>query len=132
MDFKFETIEQEVYQTTGTVNYPNEHAYTRVTEFKYLTGQKHRKTSIVFEYPKNDGDPYYPVPRSENAELYKKYQKLSGELKNVFFVGRLATYKYYNMDQVVAQALTLYKKITTIHDHDPQHNGYPVHVASYS
>ena len=132
LDFKFETIEQEVYQPTGTVNYPNEHAYTRVTEFKYLTGQKHAKTSVVFEYPKDDGDPYYPVPRSENAELYKKYQKLSGELKNVFFVGRLATYKYYNMDQVVAQALTLYKKITTPQDHEPHHNGYPVHVKSYS
>jgi UDP-galactopyranose mutase len=132
LDFKFETIEQEVYQPTGTVNYPNEHAYTRVTEFKYLTGQKHAKTSVVFEYPKDDGDPYYPVPRSENAELYKKYQRLSGELKNVFFVGRLATYKYYNMDQVVAQALTLYKKITTPQDHEPHHNGYPVHVKSYS
>ena len=132
LDFKFETIEQEVYQPTGTVNYPNEHAYTRVTEFKYLTGQKHAKTSVVFEYPKDDGDPYYPVPRSENAELYKKYQRLSGELKNVFFVGRLATYRYYNMDQVVAQALTLYKKITTPQDHEPHHNGYPVHVKSYS
>jgi UDP-galactopyranose mutase len=111
LEFKFETIETEHYQPTGTVNYPNEHAYTRVTEFKYLTGQKHAKTSIVFEYPKDQGDPYYPVPRPENAELYKKYEQLVKQTKDVYFVGRLATYKYYNMDQVVAQALTLYKKI---------------------
>lgn len=112
LEFKFETIESESYQATGTVNYPNEHAYTRVTEFKYLTGQKHPKTSVVFEYPKDTGDPYYPVPRPENAELYKKYQLLANQTPDVYFVGRLATYKYYNMDQVVAQALTLFKRIS--------------------
>ncbi len=111
LDFKFETVDAEKYLPTGTVNYPNEHAYTRITEFKYLTGQKHSKTSIVYEYPKDNGDPYYPVPKSENAELYRKYQLLTSETKEVYFAGRLATYKYYNMDQVVAQALTLYKKI---------------------
>jgi UDP-galactopyranose mutase len=111
LDFKFETHPVEVFQPTGTVNYPNEQAYTRITEFKYLTGQKHDKTSVVYEFPKAEGDPYYPVPRPENAELYRKYQLLAAELENVFFVGRLATYKYYNMDQVVAQALTLFKKI---------------------
>ncbi|MGN6532133.1 MAG: UDP-galactopyranose mutase [Ginsengibacter sp.] len=113
LEFKFETIEQEIYQSTGTVNYPNEHPYTRITEFKYLTGQKHSKTSIVYEYPKDEGDPYYPVPRPENGELYRKYQLLASGEKNVYFAGRLATYKYYNMDQVVAQALTLFKKILT-------------------
>jgi UDP-galactopyranose mutase len=111
IDFKFDTIETEVFQPTGTVNYPNEHAYTRVTEFKYLTGQKHPKTSIVYEYPKAEGDPYYPVPRPENAELYKKYQRLTMGLANVYFTGRLATYKYYNMDQVVGQSLALFKKL---------------------
>jgi UDP-galactopyranose mutase len=111
LEFKFETVETEVFQPTGTVNYPNEHPYTRVTEFKYLTGQKHPKTTMVYEYPKAEGDPYYPVPRPENAELYKKYQALADETPNVHFVGRLATYKYYNMDQVVAQSLTLFKKI---------------------
>ena len=111
LEFKFETIENEIYQPTGTVNYPNEHAYTRVTEFKYLTGQRHPKTSVVYEYPTDSGDPYYPVPRPENAELYKKYQQLANQTNHVYFVGRLATYKYYNMDQVVAQALTLFKKI---------------------
>lgn len=111
LEFKFETIDAETFQSTGTVNYPNEQLYTRITDFKYLTGQKHTKTAIVYEFPKAQGDPYYPVPRPENAELYKKYQKLADSMTNTFFVGRLATYKYYNMDQVVAQALTCFKKI---------------------
>lgn len=111
LEFKFETINQEYYQPTGTVNYPNEQLYTRITDFKYLTGQQHPKTAIVYEYPKAEGDPYYPVPRPENAELYRRYQQLAATVSNTYFVGRLATYKYYNMDQVVAQALTTYKKI---------------------
>jgi len=111
IDFKFDTIETEVFQPTGTINFPNEHPYTRVTEFKYLTGQKHPKTTVVYEYPTNEGDPYYPVPCPENTELYKKYQKLAANIKNVYFSGRLGTYKYYNMDQVVGQSLALYKKI---------------------
>lgn len=111
IEFKFETYETEKFQSTGTINYPNEHLYTRITEFKYLTGQKHPKTSVVYEYPKAEGDPYYPVPRPENAELYKQYQLLASQVPDTYFTGRLATYKYYNMDQVVAQSLTLYKKI---------------------
>ena len=110
IEFKFETIDNEV-SATGTVNYPNEQAYTRITEFKCLTGQKHPKTSVVYEYPTAEGDPYYPIPRPENTELYKRYQLLTASLKNVHFTGRLATYKYYNMDQVVGQSLTLYQKI---------------------
>jgi UDP-galactopyranose mutase len=124
LEFKFETLETETYQPTGTVNYPNEHPYTRITEFKYLTGQKHAKTSIVFEYPTDEGDPYYPVPRPENAELYKKYQQLAAQLKDVYFSGRLATYKYYNMDQVVAQSLSLYKKILAPSENEYHVNGY--------
>ena len=112
LEFKHQTINAERYQPAPVVNYPNEHLYTRVTEFKYLTGQEHPKTSIVYEYPRAEGDPYYPVPRPENAELYKKYQELANATHGVHFVGRLATYKYYNMDQVVAQALTLYAKIS--------------------
>jgi UDP-galactopyranose mutase len=112
LEFKHETLNTETFLPTAVVNYPNEHAYTRITEFKYLTGQKHPKTSVVYEFPQAEGDPYYPVPRPENAELYNKYKKLADQTPNVHFVGRLATYKYYNMDQVVAQALTLYKKIT--------------------
>jgi UDP-galactopyranose mutase len=111
LEFKFETIDAEYFQPTGTVNYPNEQLYTRITDFKYLTGQKHHKTAIVYEFPRAEGDPYYPVPKPENAELYKKYQQLAANMTNTYFVGRLATYKYYNMDQVVAQALTTFKKI---------------------
>ena len=111
IEFKFDTLDTEVFQSTGTVNFPNEHPYTRITEFKYLTGQKHSKTSIVYEYPTAEGDPYYPIPRPENAALYKKYKVLADSMTNTFFTGRLGTYKYYNMDQVVAQSLTLFEKL---------------------
>jgi UDP-galactopyranose mutase len=120
IEFRFETLETEKFQPTGTLNYPNEHLYTRTTEFKYLTGQRHEKTTIVYEYPKKDGDPYYPVPQPENAALYKKYQALADEFPNVFFTGRLGTYKYYNMDQVVAQSLTLFRKIKELHGTERQ------------
>lgn len=125
LEFKFETVEAESFQPTGTVNYPNEHPYTRITDFKYLTGQKHPKTTIVYEYPKAKGDPYYPVPRPENAEIYKKYQQLTAAMTNTYFVGRLATYKYYNMDQVVAQSLTLFKKLMQ-HQSETHVNGQKV------
>jgi len=111
LEFKHETHDTPVYQSAPVVNYPNEQLYTRVTEFKYLTGQEHAKTSIVYEFPKSQGDPYYPVPRKENADLYARYQGLAEATPEVHFVGRLATYKYYNMDQIVAQALTAYGKI---------------------
>jgi UDP-galactopyranose mutase len=109
--FAFETVDNEWSQPVAVVNYPNDHAYTRVTEFKHVTGQVHPKTSLVYEYPMAEGDPYYPVPRPENTELYKQYQALAEQTQGVWFVGRLATYKYYNMDQVTAQALTVYRKI---------------------
>ncbi len=112
LEFKHETLNKRVFQSAPVVNYPNEQVpYTRITEFKYLTGQEHSKTSIVYEFPKAEGDPYYPVPRPENNMLYKKYQALAESVSGVHFVGRLATYKYYNMDQVVAQALSLCGKI---------------------
>jgi len=111
LEFKHETHTQAKFQEAPVVNFPNDNAYTRCTEFKYLTGQEHPKTSIVYEYPQADGDPYYPIPRPENAELYRRYERLAKETPGVHFVGRLATYKYYNMDQVVAQALTLCTKL---------------------
>ncbi|HEX7180262.1 MAG TPA: UDP-galactopyranose mutase [Thermoanaerobaculia bacterium] len=111
LKFDFETVNQEWVQPAAVINYPNEHLYTRSTEFKYLTGQEHRKSTLVYEYPMGEGDPYYPVPRPENAEIYKKYQALAESRSDVHFVGRLATYKYYNMDQVVAQALSVYSRI---------------------
>ncbi|MBA3683824.1 MAG: UDP-galactopyranose mutase [Planctomycetes bacterium] len=111
LEFKFETLDQEWLQSVGTVNYPNDNLYTRISEFKHLSGQRHARTSVVYEYPRAEGDPYYPVPRAENQALYKQYQSLADATAGVHFVGRLATYKYYNMDQVVAQALTLHQKI---------------------
>jgi UDP-galactopyranose mutase len=111
LEFKHETHDQAVFQSAPVVNYPNEQSYTRVTEFKYLTGQEHPRTSVVYEFPKAEGDPYYPVPRKENSAIYAKYKALADRTPGVNFVGRLATYKYYNMDQIVAQALTTYGKI---------------------
>jgi UDP-galactopyranose mutase len=111
LHFEHQTHDRPLYQSAAVVNYPNEHAYTRITEFKYLTGQDHAKTSIVFEYPRSEGDPYYPIPRSENTELYQRYKDLTETLDDVHFTGRLGTYKYYNMDQVVAQSLSLFEKL---------------------
>jgi len=95
------------FQQTGTVNYPNEHAYTRITEFKHLTGQSHAGTSIVREYPSDEGDPFYPIPRPENEALFQRYKAMADQEPDVSFVGRLAQYRYYNMDQVVGAALAL-------------------------
>jgi UDP-galactopyranose mutase len=111
LEFRHETVDQERVLPVAVVNYPNEHAYTRVTEFKHLTGQEHRKSSIVYEYPRAEGDPYYPIPKPECTELYNKYKALADDFPDVHFVGRLATYKYYNMDQVVGQALAVFDKI---------------------
>jgi len=111
LEFRHETHACEVYQQAPVINFPNEHPYTRVTEFKYLTGQSHAKTSIVYEYPRAEGDPYYPIPRPENAALYAKYRDLAQQEESVQFCGRLANYRYFNMDQVVAQALATFRKI---------------------
>jgi UDP-galactopyranose mutase len=93
------------FQPVGTVNYPNDEHFTRITEFKHLTGQRHSGTSIVREYPQAEGDPYYPVPRPENEALFKRYETLAANERDVSFVGRLAQYRYYNMDQCVGAAL---------------------------
>jgi UDP-galactopyranose mutase len=118
LEFRFETVATPVFQPAAVVNYPNEHAYTRVTEFKYLTGQDHAKTTLVYEYPRASGDPYYPVPRPGNADLYQQYKRLADATPGVTFVGRLATYKYYNMDQVVAQALATFRRLVELPSED--------------
>ncbi len=109
--FRWETLDQEWAQPVAVVNFTVDEAYTRVTEMKHLTGQQYSKTSLVYEYPQAEGDPYYPVPQAANAALYKKYQVLAEATPGVHFVGRLATYKYYNMDQVVAQALAVFERL---------------------
>jgi UDP-galactopyranose mutase len=103
--------ETEFYQPVGVVNYPGAEPFTRITEFKWLTGQAHSGTSIVREFSMSEGDPYYPVPRSDNQALYKRYEELARSERNVFFVGRLAQYRYYNMDQVVAASLKVAQDI---------------------
>lgn len=111
LQFEHQTHDREWFQPVAVVNYPNDHDYTRITEFKYLTGQEHKKTSIVYEYPTDKGEPYYPIPRPENTELYERYRVLGSETSGTYFCGRLANYRYFNMDQVVAQALCMYRKI---------------------
>jgi UDP-galactopyranose mutase len=110
--FQHETLDREWLQPVAVVNYPDERVpYTRVTEYKHLTGQSARKTTVTYEFPTADGDPYYPVPRPENQALFKKYEALALETPDVAFVGRLATYRYYNMDQVTGQALATFRRI---------------------
>ncbi|TDM06893.1 MAG: UDP-galactopyranose mutase [Ideonella sp. MAG2] len=101
----------EDFQAVGTVNYPNDHDFTRITEFKHLTGQKASGTSIVREYPQAEGDPYYPIPRPETEALFKRYEALAEQESHVTFVGRLAQYRYYNMDQIVAAALSCCQRL---------------------
>jgi UDP-galactopyranose mutase len=106
LEFRHEHLAQaQPYQSVGTVNFPNDHEYTRITEFSHLTGQRVQGTSIVKEFPREEGDPYYPIPRPENEALYKRYEALAEQAQGVTFVGRLAQYRYYNMDQIVAAAL---------------------------
>jgi UDP-galactopyranose mutase len=113
--FAFETLDQEQYQEVGTVNYPNEYDITRITEQKYLSGQTSKKTTLVMEYPQayvpGCNDPYYPIPREENRLRYDLYLKEANKLNgSVIFAGRLAEYKYYDMDQAALRALSLFEK----------------------
>jgi UDP-galactopyranose mutase len=116
LEFQLVTHDVERFQEVGTVNYPNDYSFTRMTEQKILTDQMDiKKTTMVVEYPhaykRGVNDPYYPIPRDENNELYEKYEREASKLKgHVYFAGRLADYKYYNMDQVVARALACFEK----------------------
>jgi UDP-galactopyranose mutase len=110
--FAHRTLATEWHQPVAVVNYPDEAVpHTRVTEYKHLTGQRASVTSVTYEYPAAEGDPYYPIPRPENQALFKRYEALALAEPKVVFVGRLATYRYYNMDQVVGQALVTYRKL---------------------
>jgi UDP-galactopyranose mutase len=112
LKFDHQTLDQECFQPVAVVNYPNpEVPYTRISEYKHLTGQVAPNTTITYEYPSAEGDPYYPIPRPENQELFKKYEALADATDDVTFVGRLATYRYYNMDQIVGQALATFRRM---------------------
>ncbi len=112
LEFEFITYDQELFQPVATVNYPNDYEFTRITEFKHMTGQKVAKTTIVKEYPRAEGEPYYPVPSRQSQELYHLYAEEARKLDKVYFTGRLATYKYANMDVVVKEAMDLVEMIT--------------------
>jgi UDP-galactopyranose mutase len=113
--FVHSTIEKDQFQPVAVVNYPDtETPYTRISEYKHMTGQEHARTTITLEYPSAEGDPYYPIPRPENQLLFKKYEALADATANVTFVGRLATYRYYNMDQIVGQALATFRRMDSM------------------
>ena len=110
--FDHQTLPQEQFQDVAVVNYPSEDVpFTRISEYKHLTGQESDVTTVTYEYPSAEGDPYYPIPRPENQELFKRYEALADATGDVTFVGRLATYRYYNMDQIVGQALATFRRM---------------------
>jgi UDP-galactopyranose mutase len=114
LHFEFETLPVPRAQPVGTINEPSEDVpYTRTTELAHLTGEWGASTTLVREFPRAEGDPYYPIPRPQNAALYERYRALADATPGVHFVGRLATYRYYNMDQVVGQALATFRRIAT-------------------
>jgi len=115
LKFEIKNLNQEFYQEVATVNYPNDYDFTRITEFKHLTGQNHPKTTIAREYPieylSERGDiPYYPIPKTDFINIYRKYQQKAVNFDNLIFIGRLAEYKYFNMDRVVDRALTIFQE----------------------
>ena len=106
LSFEYKTFDLEFYQTAAQVNYvDNQSPFSRVVEHKYLSNQTSEKTVVSFEYSMTDGEPYYPVPTNENRNLYEKYLQTAKKLESIIFLGRLAEYQYYNMDQVIASAL---------------------------
>jgi UDP-galactopyranose mutase len=111
--FEFEHFaDRDRFQPVGSVNYPNEHAWTRISEFRHFTRQAHSGTTIAREYPAALGDPFYPIPRPENEALYQRYRELADARGDVTFVGRLAQYRYYNMDQAVGAAMTAAERVS--------------------
>jgi len=128
LKFDHRTLEEEWHQPIAVVNYPSPDVpYTRVSEYKHLTGQEAPVTTITYEYPSAEGDPYYPIPRAENQALYKRYEALADSTKGVTFVGRLATYRYYNMDQIVGQSLATFRRID---DQRKRRRPQPIAVAA--
>jgi len=112
--FEFENYKMNYFQPNSVVNYPNEHKYTRITEFKYLTNQQSDTTTILKEYPQQYNGtniPYYSISNEDNNKLYEKYREKAKEIPGLYMCGRLAEYKYYNMDQVILRALEIIKEI---------------------
>jgi UDP-galactopyranose mutase len=114
LTFRHETLNTEQHQPVAVVNYPGREEYTRVTEFKHLTGQRHQATTIAYEFPSAAGDPYYPIPSTASHALYRQYRVLAARVPGVHFLGRLGSYRYYNMDQVVGQALAAFRRLQAV------------------
>ncbi|WP_207424002.1 UDP-galactopyranose mutase [Desertivirga brevis] len=115
--FEHETFNQNYYQSHQQVNYPNEYDFTRIVEWKHATGQRSDVTTITREYSllaTENLEKYYPIPCEENHNLFNRYNEEAEKCENVIFCGRLADYKYYNMDQVVARALMIFEKKVAI------------------
>ncbi len=115
--FERETLEQEFYQPAMQVNYPNDHDFTRIVEIKHATGQQLPVTTIVREYPADygpGGEAYYPIPTTASHSLYEQYAQRAQSEANVSFIGRLATYRYYNMDEVVKSSLDEFQRLKTL------------------
>ena len=112
INFQKETVDAEYFQENSVVNYPGtEVGFTRIIEYKHFGNQKSEKTSIVREYTVADGEPYYPVPNEKNRKIYDRYKAEAEALKDIYFVGRLANYKYFNMDQAFKNALDLFASL---------------------
>lgn len=117
INFVSETVEQEFYQENSVVNYPGvEVPYTRIVEYKHFGNQQSKHTTIVKEYTVDEGEPYYPVPNPRNQEIYNRYKEEAEKLTDVYFVGRLANYKYFNMDQAFKNALDLFAELEEVVD----------------
>ncbi len=114
INFVFETHDREEYQEAPVVNYPNDYDFTRITEFKKLSGQEHRKTTICKEFPTSEGEPYYPFPTKDCKAQYALYEADIKKEKKALFIGRLAEYRYYNMDAVVRRALDAFEQLKVI------------------
>lgn len=111
LHFEFETLSEASHQPEAVVNYPNDFAFTRVTECKKLTGQQHPRTALIREYPSGEGEPFYPIPNVAGRALYARYRELAENEKNTYFLGRLAEYRYYDMDETVRSALDLFERL---------------------
>jgi UDP-galactopyranose mutase len=109
VNFVFETYDCDRFQEAPVVNYPNDYDYTRITEYKQLTWQQHRKTTISKEFPSAEGEPYYPFPTKECKAQFALYEEEMKKEDKVIFLGRLAEYRYYNMDGVVRRALDIFE-----------------------
>jgi UDP-galactopyranose mutase len=117
LQFDFEHLKQDFYQQATTENYPDNYDFTRITEFKRMSGQEIQGTTIVREYPQDydrtevgKNTPYYPILNEDNTRRYKQYFELSQKTNNLILVGRLAEYRYYDMDDIVARALEVYQE----------------------